>query len=401
MPPSKKKILIVEDEKDHLDGIAEFLKSRYIISTASNLIEARQKLSEKPFPNCVLADVRLNAMDSTNQDGLIFLEEVKSKHARIPVIITTGHEIYQSKAIRSGKRLKNPAANAFDVLYKPLSLEHLLDVIEAAILSSGQGSGFWKALKKLANRWLPTIMVFVMFLFLWEFVCRVFQVKEYLVPAPSRVYDVLHTQFTSLMSDTAITMAESVLGFGIANILSMLIAVGFCHSSWFEKSFYPYTIALKSVPVVAIAPLLVLWFGYGLLGKVIMAAIISFFPLVVNATIGLKAVNSESLDLMHSLSASKTQILFKLRFPSAMPYIFSALKISSALSVVGAIVGEMTGAKKGIGFLILISSYNVDTPLLFASIVLASLAGILFFGCVALFEKIISKRYGLVDLERR
>jgi NitT/TauT family transport system permease protein len=229
----------------------------------------------------------------------------------------------------------------------------------------------------------------------WEATVKLLSIKEYLIPAPSKIAAMIASDWSSLLRDTGLTMLEAILGFLLANVLSIAIAVGFCHSRWFERSFYPYTIALKSIPVIAIAPLLVLWLGYGIWGKVVMAAIISFFPLVVNATLGLKSVDPEALDLMHSLSASRFQILLKLRFPTALPHIFSALKISSALAVVGAIVGELTGAKRGIGFLILMASYNVDTPLLFSAIVAASLGGILFFGGVAWAEKSISKKYGI------
>lgn len=255
-----------------------------------------------------------------------------------------------------------------------------------------------KSIIKQFVNWLPPILVMLTFIFIWELSCQYFDIKEYLVPSPSRIFEEMLLNFKSLMGHCFITAIESILGFVIANILSLLIAVGFVHSKWFEKSFYPYTIALKSIPVVAIAPLLVLWFGYGLSGKIVMAAIISFFPLVVNATIGLKSIDTEALDLMKSISASKLQILFKLRFPHAVPFIFSALKISSTLAVVGSIVGEMTGAKEGIGFIILMSSYNIDTPLLFAAIILASLMGILFFGLIVFIESIINNKFNYSDI---
>lgn len=246
----------------------------------------------------------------------------------------------------------------------------------------------------MIRSWGPPAVVFALFIMIWESSVRLLDVPVYLIPKPSLVWSTIVDQFGSLMKDTGVTLLEAFLGFLLANVLSMIIAVGFAHSKWFERSFYPYTIALKSVPVIAIAPLLVLWFGYGMFGKVVMAAIISFFPLVVNATVGLRAVDPEALDLMHSLSASRRQILTKLRFPTALPFIFSALKISSALAVVGAIVAELTGAKQGIGFTILIATFNVDTPKLFAAIVVASLAGILFFAAVTWMERIVLRTHG-------
>jgi len=240
----------------------------------------------------------------------------------------------------------------------------------------------------------PPVLTLVGVLVIWETICHSFNVPEYLFPAPTIIYYTFFHNINSLLTDTAVTLYEALVGFIIANIVSIITAVGFCHSKILERSLYPYAIAIKSIPVIAIAPLLVLWFGYGIFGKILMSAIISFFPLVVNATVGLKSVDPDAIDLMRSLSASKRQILFKLRFPNALPYIFSALKISSTLSVVGAIVGEMTGAQKGIGFVILTSTYNIDTPLLFSAIIAASIGGILFFGLIVIIEQYVNNKYG-------
>jgi len=252
---------------------------------------------------------------------------------------------------------------------------------------------------KYIREWIPPLLVLTLFILVWQLVVTLFNIPEYLIPAPSKIINVFYNNAYGVTKDTLITLSEAVGGFFIANILSIITAIGFTHFKWFEKSLYPYIIAIKSIPVVAIAPLLVLWFGYGYIGKVIMATIISFFPLVVNATIGLKSIDQEALDLMKSLSANRLEILVRLRFPNALPYIFSALKISSTLAVVGAIIAELTGAKQGIGFVILMSSYNIDTPMLFVAIILASLSGILFFGLIVLCESIINKKFGFTILK--
>jgi len=235
-------------------------------------------------------------------------------------------------------------------------------------------------------RFIAPLIVFFIVLVGWEAACRLFEVKEFLVPAPSKVAASMRVHAHGLLYDTFITSMESLGGFLLANVLSIIVAILFASSPVARRSFYPYMIALKSVPIIAIAPLMVIWFGYGMIGKVVMSAIISFFPLVVNATRGLTSVDDDALTLMHSLSASRTEIMYKLRFPHAVPYIFSALKISSSLSVVGAIVAELTGATHGLGFTILMASYNVDTPLLFCAIILASGVGLSFFGLVCLIE---------------
>jgi len=233
----------------------------------------------------------------------------------------------------------------------------------------------------------------IAFILLWEFLCKSIPVKEYIVPAPSVVAKTFALHYKSLLTDFYITAMEAVLGFLLANLLSLITAVSFTLSPLISRIFYPYTVALKSIPLIALAPLLVLWFGYGIVGKVVMSAIIAYFPLVVNATTGLNEIDRERLALMESLSAGKIEILFKLRFPSAMPHIFAALKISTSLSVVGAIVAELTGAKQGLGFTILMASYNIDTPLLFCAIILAAIIGITFFGTMQLFESTLGKKY--------
>ena len=242
-------------------------------------------------------------------------------------------------------------------------------------------------------RIVAPVIVFFLFLVAWEAACRMLGVKEYLVPAPTKVLATLVHHGGSLAVDTLVTASEALGGFILANILSIGVAIIFAASPMAMRSLYPYMIALKSVPIIAIAPLLVIWFGYGFQGKIIMSAIIAFFPLVVNATLGLTSVDADALTLMRSLSASRWDIMFKLRFPNAIPYILSALKISSSLAIVGAIVAELTGAKRGLGFTILMASYNIDTPLLFCAIILAAGVGIAFFGLVCLIEVTAGRKF--------
>lgn len=233
---------------------------------------------------------------------------------------------------------------------------------------------------------IPPFVVFVLVLVLWEVGIRVAQVPSYLLPAPSQVLVGIVANAETLLKDTAVTMLESVLGFIVGSGFGIIVAVLFAHSRLAERAFYPYAIALKTVPIVAIAPLLIIWFGNGLLAKVLMAALICFFPVIVNTTKGLQSISLAASDLFASLSASHWQMLWMLRFPMALPYIFSSLKISSTLAVIGAVVGEMSGANAGLGYAILMASYTLDTNMLFAAIVLASLGGIAFFGLIAWME---------------
>ena len=235
--------------------------------------------------------------------------------------------------------------------------------------------------------WLAPIGFFALIIAVWEFLVRVFSVPQYLLPAPSAIAADFASNINSLLFHAGVTLWEAFLGFLLANALGILVAIAFAHSKTLEKGLYPFAIALKTTPIVAMAPLLILWFGNGIASKVAAAALIAFFPAIVNTTRGLKSVDNEALDLFKSLSASKWQIFSKLRFPTALPYIFSALKISTSLAVVGAIVGEFVGANKGIGFVILVSSYHLEIVEMFSAVIAAALTGIIFFLVISFIEK--------------
>jgi len=242
------------------------------------------------------------------------------------------------------------------------------------------------------REWLLPLMSLVVVLTIWQLVCTFLSVPEFVLPSPARIIAEISVEFRQLFKHTAITLGEAGAGFILANMLSLIFALIFCYSPFFEKSGYPYMIAFQSIPLVALAPLINLWFGEGVISKVVMAGLITFFPMVVNATHGLKAVPPLSLDVMKSLSATELQILRKLRIPTALPYILSALRISAPLAVVGAIVAELTAASSGIGYLILVAAYRVQTPFLFACIVFASIGGIIFFGLSVMIGQILTRR---------
>lgn len=238
---------------------------------------------------------------------------------------------------------------------------------------------------------LGPCLILAALLVAWETIVRVTNVPEYLVPSPWRISGVILERRITLATDFATTLIEAFLGFILANTLSLLVCAGFFYSRTTERSVLPVLIGLKSVPIVAIAPLLVLWFGYGLGSKVVMAALVAFFPLVIGASSGIRSVSVEAVDLMRSLSATNWELLTKLCLPTAVPHMISALKVSSTLAVVGAIVAELTGARRGLGFTILMASYNVDTPLLFAAIVLSAVVGGSLYLGVCMLERMLWK----------
>lgn len=226
---------------------------------------------------------------------------------------------------------------------------------------------------------------------LWEAICRLFGVPEYLVPAPTMVFSTAVADYQLLASNAVPTILEAFLGFVLGNTIAIMVAIAFVYHRLIEEMYYPVAILIKTIPIVAIAPVLKIILGNGIEPKVAVAALICFFPTLVNAVQGFRSVNPQLLELMHVLSASKSQVFLRIRVYSALPYIFSAFKISVTMCVLGAIVGEWIGANKGIGYLLLQSMFNFNTPRLFATILVASLIAIIGFAIVSMIEKRVIK----------
>jgi NitT/TauT family transport system permease protein len=220
-------------------------------------------------------------------------------------------------------------------------------------------------------------------LILWQVVVVAFDVPEYLLPAPSVI---VQTVDLSLFEQLGVTFSEALVGFAIASVLAFGTALAFVRFRMLEQGLFPIAIAIKTTPLVAIAPLLVLWQGTGWWSKITAASLICFFPVLVNTVKGLKAADLEYFELFGSLGATRKQEFFKLRIPFCLPYVFSALKISSSLAVVGAIVGEFVGATKGLGYLIMVSSAHLETPTLFSAIFASAAAGVVLFYAIGAVE---------------
>jgi len=222
------------------------------------------------------------------------------------------------------------------------------------------------------------------FVVLWELAVRWFEIPVYLLPAPSSV---VSSMDANLGSHMIVTLLEALVGFSIANVLGLLTAVIFVHSKPIEKGAFPLAIALKTTPLVALAPLLVVWMGTGYSSKVVASMLICFFPILVNSVKGLKAIEHEAWELFSTYKGSKWDLFWKLRLPTSLPYVLSALKISSSLAIVGAIVGEFVGANKGLGYVVLVSSYHMDTPVMFSAIIASAACGLALFWAIAWLEK--------------
>src|SRR5258707_9632556 len=235
------------------------------------------------------------------------------------------------------------------------------------------------------NRAVVTPIAFILGLMVaWQALVAGFGIPEYLLPSPSII---IATVERSLLVEIAYTAGEALCGFLIASALAFVAAVLFVRFRTVEQGLFPLAITLKTTPIVAIAPLLVLWLGTGWWSKVAAAVLISFFPVLVNTVKGLKAPEADFHDLFRTMRADPAQIFRKLRVPYCLPYFFSALKISSSLAIVGAIVGEFVGAEHGLGYLIVISSAHLETPTVFQAIGAAAITGIAMFYVLEFIER--------------
>jgi len=236
------------------------------------------------------------------------------------------------------------------------------------------------------RRLLP-LGAIALFLLLWWQAVEQFDIKPFIAPSPVAVAKVLVERFGMLMTNLAPTAIEAVLGFLLGNIAAISLATVFVYRKTAEEAFFPIAVMVNTIPVVAKAPILVLLLGNGMEPKIAIAAIICFFPTLVNMTRGLRDVRAEQLELMRILSATPREVFFRIRVPNALPYLFSALKIAASTAVIGAIVGEWIGSNIGIGALIIQATYNFDSPLLYATIVVGSTFSALFFATVTIAER--------------
>ncbi len=235
------------------------------------------------------------------------------------------------------------------------------------------------------------ILTVLILITIWLALVYVLKFPPYLIPTPSNVLVYILKNINMLILYSGITLGEALLGFVCAGILSFNVAVIFIFSKTLRLGIYPVFIALQAVPIIALSPLIILWFGTGLLSKVVVVTLLCFFPILVNTLKGFQDINTEYLDLFKVYSASNWTVFTKLRLPFSYPFIFAALKISATLAVVGAIIGEFVGSREGLGFLILTASYRLRTDVMFSAIFFATVSTLLFFYSVVLIEKLFIK----------
>ncbi|HWM80578.1 MAG TPA: ABC transporter permease [Pseudolabrys sp.] len=234
---------------------------------------------------------------------------------------------------------------------------------------------------------LQAISSFVILFAAWEIGVRLFSMPTYILPAPSVVVTALMAKLPRVLDGAWITGQEIVVGYICAILVSIPLALCLALSRTLERMVFPVVVFFQIIPKVAIAPLFVIWFGFGLLPKILIVFLLAFFPMLANGISGFKSVPADIMEFARSTGAGRLLTFWKVRLPHALPSIFTGLKISAALSAIGAVVGEFVAADKGLGYLLLEYNGDIDTPMVFAVIVVLSSIGLLVYGTVALIER--------------
>ena len=233
----------------------------------------------------------------------------------------------------------------------------------------------------------PTLTV-VGTLAVWEAATRLFGIPAYLLPAPSQIVYSFTEHAGLLLKHAWVTTVEIVLGFLLSIVVGVPLALAIFMWPAFSRSVLPLLISSQAMPKVAVAPLLLVWFGFGLVPKVLIAFLIAFFPIVISTAVGLASIEQEKIHLARSMGLGALATFFKIRLPSALPSIFGGLKISITLAVVGAVVGEFVGGDAGLGYLLMVANGSMDTALLFAGLIALTVQGVVLYFLVEWAERL-------------
>jgi NitT/TauT family transport system permease protein len=238
-------------------------------------------------------------------------------------------------------------------------------------------------------KWLLPVAVILVIIGIWQAVVVIAGLKPYFIPSPSDIARTFWDNARLIGDNTVPTVVQAATGFAIGNSLAIVLSIWFVHVKSARRALYPLAIILQSIPLVALAPVAIVTLGTGFTTKVVMTAIISFFPTLVNMMRGLDSVDPNLVELFKSVDATRANVLWKLRWPSALPYLFSGLRITASASVIGAIIVEWIGSDTGLGYMVINSTYQFNTPLLWASLVASSVLVLVAFGLVAVAERVL------------
>jgi NitT/TauT family transport system permease protein len=243
-------------------------------------------------------------------------------------------------------------------------------------------------MKKSISLWLGPFSI-ILGILAWEFLVRLSGLPRFILPSPLDVWTRLLKSLAdgSLLYHTGVTLLEVTLGLLLGVTLATVLGYGIAKSRSLEKVLAPYLVASQAIPIVAIAPLLVIWLGHGIISKVIICALIVFFPVLVNTVVGVRAVPPALHDMMNSLRASRWQVMSKLEVPASLPVLLGGLRVGATLSVIGAIVGELVDAKAGLGFLLKVGDFQYDTSMVFVAVIMLVALALSLYGAVTLLER--------------
>jgi len=233
---------------------------------------------------------------------------------------------------------------------------------------------------------MPWLVALGMLAF-WEFVCDAFHIRSFILPAPSAIAAAMAAYAWPLLDHSWWTLMSTLLGFGLAIIGGMLIGVAVGFSTLVYKGLYPLLVGFNAIPKVALVPILVLWFGIGVVPAVVTAFIISFFPIVVNVATGIATLEPELADVLRSLGASQWEVLTKVGIPRSLPYLFASLKVAITLAFVGSVLAETIGGNAGLGFLMVTASARFEVPLVFAGLIAVAIMAVGLYVVCVMFEK--------------
>lgn len=250
--------------------------------------------------------------------------------------------------------------------------------------TAGRRGGAWSWSSHGA--WLTPCLSLFLSLAMWEAAVRYFAVPVYLLPAPSVIARKLVVSYPLFLEATMHSVVAIIAGFGVAVLVGIPAATLMIYSEWFRRSVYPILLTAQVLPKVALAPLFIVWFGFGLLPKVLMTFLISFFPIVIDSLTGLNSVRPESLMLIRSMGGTRWQSFWKVRLPGALPSIFGGFKVAITFAVVGTIVAEFVGSDNGLGYILVLARGNLDTVTVFAAILWLIVIGFLFYFAVEMAE---------------
>jgi len=246
------------------------------------------------------------------------------------------------------------------------------------------------AVTRRTPNWLrsaaPAVLLILALIGVWQAYVVIFDVRRFILPQPLEVAESLVTRWAIYQPHTIVTFREAAIGFLLAAVVGVALAVLVTTWRALRLAIYPIIVASQAMPVIAIAPLLIIWFGYGPTSKILVAALVAFFPIVVSSAAGLASLSDGAVRLMRSFPSSTTQVFLRARLPHALPQVFSGFKVAAVLSVVGAVVGEWVGSDEGLGFLIIQSNAKLATTTVFGAVVVLTLMGIVLFLIVTLVE---------------